>query len=124
MTRIKLTLGTMAMEAELNDSPTAKALVEKLPLTVDLSRWGEEYYGSVGLGKNPEPGAREVMEVGELAYWPPGDAFCVFFGPTPASSNDEPRAASEVTPIGRVNGDPGSLRSLGGRVRATIELAG
>jgi hypothetical protein len=109
------------MEAELNDSPTARALMEKLPLTVDLSRWGEEFYGSVGLGKNPEAGARDVMEVGELAYWPPGDAFCVFFGPTPASSGDEPRAASEVTPIGRINGDPAALRSLGGRVRATIE---
>jgi hypothetical protein len=111
------------MDAELNDSATAKALVRKLPLTVDLSRWGEELYGSVGLGKNPEPGARDVMEVGELAYWPPGDAFCVFFGPTPASSGKEPRAASEVTPIGRITGDPALLRSLGGRVRATIETA-
>lgn len=124
MTRITLTLDTVTMEAELNDSPTAKSLVEKLPLTVDLSRWGEEYYGSVGLGKNPEPGAREVMEVGELAYWPPGDAFCVFFGPTPASTGNEPRAASEVTPIGRVTGDVSAFRSLGGRVRARIEPAG
>lgn len=91
--------------AELNDSPLAEAILQQLPTQVRMSRWGEEYYGSVGLDAENGPEAVEVVEVGDLAYWPPGDALCIFFGPTPASTGDEPRAASAVTVIGRIVSD-------------------
>ena len=82
-TRILLRVGPVELTAELNDSPTSKTFSSHLPLEVRMSRWGEEYYGSCGLSAPLSPDAREEMAVGELAFWPPGQALCVFFG-TPA----------------------------------------
>jgi len=111
------------LPAELNDSETAQALVSRLPLEVEMSRWGDEYYGDVGddLGVRVAADARAEMSVGEIAYWPTGNAVCIFFGPTPASSGDMPVAASPVNPVGEVTGDVSRLKALGGSV--TIELA-
>lgn len=118
-------LGKLQLTGQLNDSPTAKAIAAQLPLTIRMSRWGEEYYGS--LPRNPDIGqaadAREVMAVGELAYWPPGNALCIFFGPTPASEGGEPRAASPVNPVGMLCGDVAALKVLGGTVEVTVKRA-
>jgi len=108
------------LEVELNDSPAAQALAKALPLKFRMSRWGDEYYGSCGLKLGEDLSARELMEVGELAYWPPGNALCIFFGPTPASTDDRPRAASPVIPLGRLRGDLGKLRSLSSSVSAQL----
>ncbi len=114
---ITITIGSSQLPAELNDSEAAGKLASSLPLTVRMSRWGEEYYGDCGLSlQGPE--AREVMEVGEIAYWPPGKALCIFFGPTPASTDERPRAASPVLPLGRITGGVEALRSLGAAVEA------
>ena len=118
---IVITIDNLRLQAELNESPTAQALVDILPTEIALSRWGDEYYGGCGVDIGEADDARELMEVGELAYWPPGQAFCIFFGPTPASSDDRPRAASAVNPVGKILGDSSSLRNLGSSVRGLIE---
>lgn len=111
--RIRLRIGPIELNAELNESLSAQALLASLPLEIRMSRWGDEYYGGCGVSVDLEPDAREEMEVGELAVWPPGQALCVFFGPTPASVGDEPRAASPVNPVGRLLVDPSPLVDLG-----------
>lgn len=98
--------------AELNSSPVADLIWDMLPMKVSMNRWGDEYYGSCGINAGMDDTGREIMEVGELAYWPPGDALCIFFGPTPASTDGKPKAASPVVPVGKITGDPGSFKSL------------
>ncbi len=112
----------LVLVGEFNDSATAQALLGRLPLSVRMSRWGEEYYGGIGddLGVGEAPDAREEMQVGELAYWPVGNALCIFFGPTPASSGSEPRAASNVNPVGMLTGKLEGLKKLGGSIEATL----
>ena len=120
-TDIVIVVEEVEIEAVLNDSPVAAALARKLPVEVTMSRWGDEYYGTVGIGMKNDPDAHDDMEVGDLAYWPTGDAFCIFFGPTPMSSGSQPRAASAVTVVGRVTGDNlGELRRLGGSITAKL----
>jgi len=102
--KMHIIAGKVKAEAELNDSPTAQAIWEALPITARANRWGEEIYFRIPVHEELAEDARAEVEVGELGYWPPGNAFCIFFGPTPASSGDEPRAASPVNPIGRVLG--------------------
>ena len=108
--------------AELNDSSAAKGLVSQLPLRTTLSRWGDEYYGSCGFSVKEDSSARENMEIGEIALWPPGNAICLFFGPTPASTDGKPRAASPVIPIGRIIKDVTDLEDFGSSVDVTIHL--
>jgi hypothetical protein len=118
--KIALETGKIRFEGTLNDSPGAVRLLEQLPLTLSLSRWGDEYYGNCGFPVESDASAREIMEVGELALWPPGRALCLFFGPTPASTDDRPKAASPVVPVGRVSGDFSQLRGLGSTIQVTV----
>ena len=97
------------VEAELNDSSTARAIIDALDIHGSAQRWGGEIYFSIPVRCELEDGSREVLEAGELAYWPPGKAFCIFFGPTPASQGDEIRAASSVNVVGKITGDFSSL---------------
>ncbi|HUT52726.1 MAG TPA: cyclophilin-like fold protein [bacterium] len=109
--KIKITCGSVALAAELNDTATARAVAEALPITGSVNRWGEEVYFDIPVKMKLEPGARADVEVGEIGYWPAGAAFCVFFGPTPMSKSEKPRAASPVTIIGKVTGDAQKLSS-------------
>jgi hypothetical protein len=102
---IKITAGQAQFDAELNDSPTAQAVYNALPINANGSRWGGEIYFSIPVQDELEADSRDVLEAGELGYWPTGNAFCIFFGPTPASQADEIRAASAVNIIGKVQGD-------------------
>ena len=120
---IRVTAGDVALDAELNDSPTAVAIAEALPIEGLGNRWGEEIYFTIPVHQDGEPDARAEMDVGELAYWPPGHAFCIFFGPTPASEGDEPRAASPCNPIGRITGDCGELTNVPDGAPVRIEFA-
>ena len=120
---IRITAGDVALAAELNDSPTAAAIVEALPIEASGSRWGEEIYFSIPVQEKAAPDARADMAVGELAYWPPGNAFCIFFGPTPASDGDAPRAASAVNPIGLIAGDATALTAVPDGATVRIEKA-
>jgi len=106
---IKITAGQTLFEAELNDSPTAQAVFDALEIKAKCSRWGGEIYFTIPVQAELEADSRDVLEAGELGYWPTGNAFCVFFGPTPASQADEIRAASAVNIIGKVQGDLSQL---------------
>ena len=118
--KISITIQNQLFAAELDESPAAKQLLDALPLKLHMSRWGDEYYGDCGLEIVLDDGAREVMEVGEIAYWPPGSALCFFFGPTPASTDERPRAASAVAPLGRFAVSVEALKSFGSAVEVEI----
>ena len=123
MAKIIIEVGKQPFTAELNEGTGASALLEKLPATVRLSRWGDEYYGDCGVRVAEDDTAKEIMEVGELALWPPGNALCIFFGPTPASTDDRPRAASPVVPIGKLLDDPAPLKAMGVSIQVSLRLA-
>lgn len=103
---ITITVGDIEMSGELLDTPTADAIWDALPIARTVNTWGHEYYFDIGVQADPEPDASDVVEVGDLAYWPPGLAFCVFFGRTPASQGNEVRAASPVNVVGRLHDAP------------------
>ena len=109
---IRIKAGEVSLIAELDDSATAKAIVDALPIQASGNRWGKEIYFSIPVEQELESDARAEMQVGELGYWPPGKAFCIFFGRTPASTGDQPRAASAVNPIGRVLDDVTALKGV------------
>ena len=102
--KIKITAGELETKAELNDTGTAKAIWEMLPLQGHVSLWGDEIYFSIPLSLELEAG-QELVSTGDLGYWPAGNAFCIFFGPTPISRSGEIRAASQVTVFGKIIGD-------------------
>ena len=102
---IRITAGPVTMSAALNDTATAGMIWDALPIEASGSTWGEEIYFGIPVAAGEELG-QEVVELGDLGYWPPGSAFCMFFGPTPMSRGDEIRPASPVTVVGRMSGDP------------------
>jgi hypothetical protein len=104
MTSIVITMGAVTVLAELNDSETARSIAAGLPLRARANTWGKEIYFRIDVAM-PRENAVEVVAAGELGYWPDGQAFCIFFGPTPASHGDEIRAASPVNRVGRVRGE-------------------
>lgn len=110
--RIEISFKGHTIRGELfDDSPAVEALRELLPLRVRGDRWGDEFYGSIPVAVKVE-GLSEVVERGDLAYWPPGRALCIFWGPTPASRGDEIRPASPVAVIGKLEGDLSALGEL------------
>ena len=121
--KITIRVGELEVEAELNESKTAQLIWEALPVEAKTHLWGEEIYFAVPVTTGQEQGARDVVSSGELGYWPPGHAFCIFFGPTPASRGDEIRAASAVTVIGKVLSDPKVFRKVKDGVKITLEKA-
>lgn len=121
--RIRILISDLKVEAELNESKTAQLVGETLPIESKTNLWGEEIYFTIPVKAALEEGAREVVSAGELGYWPTGHAFCIFFGPTPASRGDEIRAASAVNVIGKVLGDPKVFRKVKDGVKVTLEKA-
>ncbi len=109
------------IEAELNDSPSSERIWEALPIEGRGNRWGDEIYFSIPVKISSESGAHEDVDVGELGYWPPGNAFCIFFGPTPISSSERPRAYSPVNILGRVTGEVALFRSVKDGERVIIQ---
>lgn len=103
--QIRITTGDIQIEAELYDTPTGQSIAAALPITAQAQRWGDEIYFSIPVAAELEDDSRDVLEAGELAYWPPGNAFCIFFGQTPASQGDEIRAASPVNIVGKMKSD-------------------
>ncbi len=113
----------LRLRAELNDTPTAKAIYQALPIATSGNRWGEEIYLEIPVDAPLEPDATEDVEIGELGYWPPGKAFCIFFGRTPASTGEEPRAASPVNRIGQVLNDATQLTNVPQGTEVRLERA-
>ena len=102
----------MDVTAVLDNSETADRIWEALPLESSANTWGDEIYFTVPVQIDEAGDARQDMEVGELGYWPTGSAFCIFFGRTPASTSEQPRAASNVNPFGIITGDLEELFSV------------
>ena len=120
MRRIKITAGEVSAVGQLGETATADAIWEALPVEARANTWGDEIYFSIPVHMG-EDDAREVVELGDLGYWPPGNAFCIFFGRTPASRGDEIRPASPVNVFGRLEGDPKAFKAVRGGTGVTIE---
>jgi len=120
MRRIKITAGSVTAEAELKDTRTADAIWEALPIEAQADIWGDEIYFAIPVEMGSED-AQAVVNKGDLGYWPPGNAFCVFFGPTPASRGDEIRPASPVNVVGRLIGAPTVFKGVRAGARVVIE---
>lgn len=103
--RIRIAVGGLEALAELNDSKTADAVWDALPINASASTWGDEIYFGIPVSMGEDNG-KEVVELGDIAYWPPGNAFCIFYGLTPASTGSEIRPASAVNVFGKIEGDP------------------
>ena len=103
--RIRITVGNVALEAVLNDTSTAAKIGEALPIRSSFNTWGDEIYFSIPVDAELDDSAQEVVEIGDLGYWPPGSAFCIFFGLTPVSEPGRIMPASAVNIVGKVAGD-------------------
>ena len=121
MQKIRIKADTIEVHAELNNTKTAQAILEALPLREKTNIWGEEIYFPIPLELELEDG-KELVEPGDLGYWPEGHCFCIFFGPTPASLGKEIRAASPVTIFGKTIGDPKVLKQVTPDTEISVEL--
>jgi hypothetical protein len=117
--RIRITAGAIETQAELNGTRTAQEIWEVLPIISRVNLWGDEIYFSIPLGLQLEAG-QEVVSMGDLGYWPDGNAFCIFFGLTPVSQGDEIRPASPVTVFGKVIGDATIFKKVAKGTKITV----
>ena len=118
--RIRIKAGHIEAIAALNDTKAAQAIWESLPIKSKVNLWGKEIYFSIPIHFELEAG-RELVNIGDLGYWPQGDAFCIFFGPTPISRGKEIRPASPVTVFGKVIGDATIFKQVASEAEITIE---
>jgi hypothetical protein len=123
MKKIVITAGSVSLPAELNESATAKQIWKALPIEEKASRWGDEIYFEIPVVVEQEPDAVADVEVGTLAYWPVGHAFCIFFGKTPASRGEKPRAYSPVNLVGRVTGDATIFKKVRDGAKVKVEAS-
>ncbi len=112
-----------SLKVELGDGPTAEEIWDRLPFEGPASLWGDEIYFQIPVSMELEDGARETVEVGDVCYWPQGEALCVFFGPTPASTDEKPRAASPVTVVGRISEGLENVRRIMSGENLKVEKA-
>jgi hypothetical protein len=118
--QIRITAGSISALGELNDTRTGDVIWQALPLKARANLWGDEVYFAIPVNMDIENG-QEVVNLGDLGYWPEGHSFCIFFGPTPVSSKGEIRAASAVNIIGKITGDPKVFKDVKQGDRITIE---
>jgi len=118
--KMRIKSGSVEVTAELNDSKTAEAIWKALPLKSRANRWGDEIYFSIPVSLGAD-NATEDVKVGDLGYWPAGNGFCIFFGPTPISEGKEPRPASPCNLFGKVVGDAMALRRVASGSEITVE---
>jgi hypothetical protein len=119
--KIKIKIGSLSMDAELNDTATATKVADALPITASFNTWGDEIYFSIPVNSQLDDSAKQVVEMGDLGYWPTGKAFCIFFGPTPMSSGVQIVPASAVNVIGKVSGDARLFKQVMNERQVTLE---
>jgi len=124
MSRIRFDFGALTLDAELLDTPTAKAVAAALPLTSSALTWGEEVYFEIPVKVKREQGARAVVTPGEVAYWPDGHCIALGFGRTPISQGDECRLASPCNIFGRILGDVTTLAKVKAGAKITVSKLG
>ena len=118
--KIIITVDNVKISAQLNDSETAEKIWDALPIEGSVNTWGDEIYFSIPVSVELEK-AKAVVSEGDLGYWPPGNAFCIFFGLTPASQGDEIRPASPVNIFGKIIGNPKVFKKVNSGVKIIIE---
>ena len=123
MRKISIRAGEITATATLKTNETADAIWNALPIEGHANTWGDEIYFSIPVDVESAKDARDTVSIGELGYWPPGNAFCIFFGRTPASHGSEPRAASPVNVFGQVEGDATAFKGVRGGTKVRIEKA-
>ena len=123
MPRIRFDFGTLTLDAELFDTPTARAVAAALPLTASALTWGEEVYFEVPVKIAREPGARAVVTPGEIACWPEGHSIALGYGRTPISQGDETRLASPCNIFGKLTGDATALAKVKAGAKVKVSLA-
>ena len=118
--KITITVEDIKIRAELNDSETAQKIWKALPIEGSVNTWGDEIYFSIPVKVGLENAKAVVLE-GDLGYWPPGNAFCIFFGLTPASQGDEIRPASPVNIFGKIIGDSTVFKKVRSGLKIIVE---
>ena len=122
--KIRISAGEVVVTAVLNDSDTARQLWDALPITGRAQTWGDEIYFSIPVNAEEAADSQETVEMGAVAYWPPGKAMCLFWGPTPMSGPGEIRPASAVNVMGLIDGDPTVLGDVVDGTEVVVERSG
>ena len=113
---------SFSFPAEFDSSQTAKEIIQKLPLESTVSTWGQEIYFDIGFKASAE-GATMKVKSGDIAYWPQGKCLCIFFGPTPASTTEDPIPASPVVLVGHTQANKEGLRAIELGEKISLELS-
>ncbi len=121
--KIKITIGPLVLDAELNDTATAKKVAQVFTFSTGYNTWGDEIYFTVPVESKLDESAQEEVAIGDLGYWPTGQAVCIFFGPTPMSTEGAIKPASAVNIIGKINGDATRLKEVMHVGEITLEPA-
>ena len=125
MAKITITVGDERFDATLDEQgapETVRAILDALPIEGQANTWGDEIYFGIPV-ELEEDDAQAVVELGDLGYWPPGNALCIFFGPTPASTGSEIRPASPVNVWGRIVGDAKAFKGVPSGTKVVVERA-
>lgn len=120
-TRIKITVHDISLDAELFDTSCAKAIADALPIEARPNEWGDEFYFGIPVKMDLDETATKKVKVGDIGYWPPGNALAIFFGPTPMSTGQEPVPASEVNLVGKITGDSALLKKVKGAMKIRLK---
>lgn len=124
MNTIKIeTSSGIILTAELYNTPTAEKIVKQLPFENKANTWGNEIYFDLALNAETEKDASETVDAGNIAYWAAGNAFCIFFGPTPISTDNKPVAAGPVNICGIISEDYTALKNVknGEKIQVTLQ---
>ena len=123
-TKVRIFIGDTGVDAEFFDTGCAKAISDILPIKTRPSEWGNEFYFEIPVKMALDETATKIVKIGDIGYWPPGNALAIFFGPTPMSSGEEPVPASEVNLVGKITGHAELLRHAKGSRSISIERTG
>lgn len=119
--KIKIATKDIVLDAELFNTATAKSIADALPIEAEPNEWGDEFYFEIPVRMPLDETATTKVSIGDIGYWPPGNALAIFFGPTPMSKGSEPVPASEVNIVGRITGDATILRKAKGANAIRLE---
>ena len=122
--QIEISAGDVIVTVVLNDSDTADELWAALPITARAQTWGDEIYFSIPVSVEEAADSQETVEMGAVAFWPPGSALCLFWGPTPMSAPGEIRPASAVNVMGLIDGDPTVLGGVADGTEVVVARMG
>ncbi len=121
MGKIRVSMGSISLDGDLFETETAKSIEGVLPIETAPDEWGDELYFEIPVEAALDNTATAKVRVGDIGYWPPGNALAIFFGPTPLSSGEDPVPASEVNIVGRIHGDASVLKQVRGARKIRID---